>query len=541
MKLNPRLTAFTLALAAACQPAIKGAPDIDAQNAGVVAAATPEAVEAGVRILEAGGNAVDAAVAVQFALGVTEPAMSGLGGGNQMLIHPSDAPPVVINGTSFSPAGTPRNATEDDVTGHRATTIPTTVKTMAYAWEHHGSGNMSWAQLLEPAIAFAEQGFVVGEFRHKVWQRHVDQLRADPVVADLFLTENGDPPHEGSTWRQPVLGNTLRRLAEHGADDFYTGAIARDMAADMADHGGWITLEDLQTAPPPRELQPLRGSYREWDVYSSTPPASGWVVLQILNALERSTPSDLAPESPNRLPRLAAALGMGHESRRANPVTDLIDFESETAERISKATAVRLLDTRESGETTHFTVVDRDGMAVAVTTSINAYFGARAASETLGFLYNSYMHEYVIGDPDHPFALRPNAMPLSSMSPTILARDGRPVLALGSPGSARIISAVAQVVQLWADGHLSIADAVAATRIHVLPGKRFYMESQPVPRGTRDVVEPLGYSVESVNWDLSMRGLNAYFGGVHAVALEDGIWRGAADPRRDGAVGYAKN
>ena len=441
-------------LVTACGTANERTQDTSGGVHGVVAAATPEATEAGVAILEAGGNAVDAAVAVQFALAVTEPAMSGLGGGSQMLIHPPDTQPVVVNGTSYSPGDTPRSTTEDDIRGHRATTIPTTVRTMAYAWGHYGSGNVSWEQLLESAIRLAEDGFVVGPFRHKVWRRHRDRLRADPVVAALFLTERKDVPAERSVFRQPALAGTLRRLAEHGAEDFYSGAIAQEIAADMAANGGWITLVDLRDLPEPRVLPPLRGSYRGWDVYTSTPPGSGWVVLQILNVLERSEPSRLAPDSEERIATLAEALHMGHSNRRDNPIHDLIDYQQEAVERIDKEAALRPLEDRERGETTHFTVVDRHGMTVAVTSSINAYFGARAAHETLGFLYNDYMHEFVFGSPEHPFAIRPNSMPLSSMSPTVLARDGRPVLALGSPGSARIISAVTQVVQLWVDDGL---------------------------------------------------------------------------------------
>ncbi len=526
-------------LVSACQPASRNGHDPVGGIHGVVAAATPEATEAGVAILEAGGNAVDAAVAVQFALAVTEPAMSGLGGGSQMLIHPPDTQPIIVNGTSYSPHDTPRSTTEDDIRGHRATTIPTTVRTMAYAWEHYGSGNLTWLQLLQPAIRFAEDGFVVGPFRHNVWRRHRDQLRADPVVAALFLTAREDVPSTGSVFRQPMLARTLRRLADQGAEDFYTGAIAQEIASDMAANGGWITLDDLRDLPNPRVLQPLRGSYRGWDVYTSTPPGSGWVVLQILNVLERSAPSQLALDSPERTATLAAALHMGHSSRRATPITDLIDYQQEAARRIDKATAARLLEERASGETTHFTVVDRDGRTVAVTSSINAYFGARAAHETLGFLYNSYMHEFVFESPEHPFAIRPDGMPLSSMSPTVLARDGRPVMALGSPGSARIISAVTQVVQLWVDERLPIDEAVATPRIHALPGQRFYMEARRMPGAVRRTMEQAGYTFPDVGWDLSLNGLNAYFGGVHAVAFDGTAWHGAADPRRDGAVGYA--
>ena len=186
------------------------------------------------------------------------------------------------------------------------------------------------------------------------------------------------------------------------------------------------------------------------------------------------------------------------------------------------------------GETTHFSVVDGDGMAVAATASINAFFGARAASPELGFLYNDYMREFVLSDPSHPFALRGGAMPYSSMSPTIVGEGGVPALVAGSPGSARIPSAVAQVIQLWIDEGLPVDEAVAAPRLHVVPDDEAYVERTAVE--VADALARAGYRVVAPEADLALGGLNAYFGGVHALARGPAGWNGAADPRRDGAV-----
>ena len=195
--------------------------------AGVVSAASPEAAAAGREVLERGGNAVDAAVAVAFSLGVTEPAMSGLGAGIQILLQAPGRDPLVINGTSLAPAKIPAGATARDLTAHRATTVPSSVRTLDHAWRRHGSGRLSWADLLAPAIRSAEEGFVLGPFRHKVLERTAPALRIHPSGAALMLNPDGSVPAAGSVWRQPVLARTLRRLALHGAADFYHGEIAR--------------------------------------------------------------------------------------------------------------------------------------------------------------------------------------------------------------------------------------------------------------------------------------------------------------------------
>jgi gamma-glutamyltranspeptidase/glutathione hydrolase len=540
---NSYWLALVIAALTSCQDAGGGV--------GVVSAATPEAAAAGVEILEAGGNAIDAAVAVSFALAVTEPAMSGLGGQTQILMQRPGEDAVVINGTSYSPAATPENATADNVTAHRATTIPATLNTLDFAFRNFGSGAVEWADLVQPAIGFAENGFTVGAFRHLVWLRHREELAANAAVAALFLNEQGAIPDSGATFRQPVLAQTLRRIAAEGAADFYRGEIAGAIARDMAANGGWITAEDLATLPEPSVIPALETTYRGYDVATLPPPGGGWVVLQILNLLEQSTPEDMTIDSPGRVANVIDALRIGHRSRQDNPVRDLVDFEADVQDRISKETARRLWLERgrinapaekvsATGETTHFSVVDRSGMVVAVTASINAYFGARAATPELGFLYNSYMHEFELDDPGHPFALRGRAMPYSSMSPTVVSRDGQPVLVVGSPGSSRIISTVAQIIHITIDGWLGIADAVAMPRLHVVPENQLYVESVTLRDSLEEMFAQAGYDVTQPTTDLMLGDLNAYYGGVHALALENGEWVGAADPRRDGAVMHTR-
>jgi gamma-glutamyltranspeptidase/glutathione hydrolase len=552
-----RLAAFLILVTGCGGYAARGdTPVLPAISGGVVSSASPEATRAGVEVLDDGGNAVDAAVAVAFALAVTEPAMSGLGAGMQMVVQAPGEPAFVINGTSFAPAATPSMVSNPHSTlsGHRLTTIPTAVATLDYAFRTHGSGAVSWRRLVAPAVRYAGSGFEVGPFRAKVYARHAADLRASASARELFLEPDGAAPGVGDTLRQPVLARTLARIASGGADAFYRGDIAREIAADMAANGGWITLADLARMSAPREHAALRSTYRGYDIATVGLPASGWVVLQALNVLEQSPPTALALNGSMRAERIVEALLAAHTSRRDNPILDLVNFEREAAQRVSKDEAARVLrqvrerrltgereqslDVSTSGETTHFTVADANGMIVSVTASINAYFGARVATPTLGFLYNDYMREFELGRPDHPYAIGPGRMPFSSMSASIVSRDGIPVMGVGSPGSARIISAVTQVMQLWIDGGRDIAGAVAAPRWHVQPPRSLYSEDSVAgARYARVLEQRFGVRLQHPADDLATGGRNPYFGGVHAVAWERGRWTGAADPRRDGAVG----
>lgn len=512
--------------------------------AGIISAPTPEAVSAGVEILEQGGNAIDAAVAVSFALAVTEPAGSGLGGQVFFIIHVPHQSPFVINGSSLSPLAIPDRVKSGDLEGVRASTIPSAVRVLDYAWRKYGSGRIPWKRLLQPAIRFAEEGYILGQFRYLSLLLYAHRLREDPAAARLFLGPDHAPLPMRSMVKQPVLARTLKRLANEGAMDFYRGKIAAEIGSHMKAHQSWITLEDLKNFPEPETVPALRGTYRGWDVYTLTPPTGGWEVLQSLNILEQAPQSELNKETDDRSIWLAEALRITLKNRRRAPVSDLENYEEHVSIKISKERARNLMkwvDRPGSGETTHFSVVDRNETAVGVTQSLNAYFGAKMAHPKLGFLYNNYMTEFKRNRPKDPFCLRPCAVPFSSMAATILARDGKPALVLGSPGSRRIISAVVQVISHWVDIENGIDSAVDAPRLHVEPGDRLYLEPRQIriPPSLLLRMERRGYHIVRPLSSLYQGNLNPYFGGVHAVARESAGWQGAADPRRDGTVGYA--
>ena len=527
----------TVLFIAICAALLSGCSTGPGNVPGVVASATPEATQAGLEVLENGGNAMDAAVAVAFSLAVTEPAMTGLGAGIQILVGIPGEKPFMINGTTYSPASTPTTATREDIQFHRRSTVPSFVKTLDFAFKTYGSGPYSWQQAMQPAIRQAKSGFRMGRFRARVYQQYEEKILDSPYGMQHFLVD-GKIPEEGEVLVQPVLAKTLQRLARVGADDFYHGEIATTIAQDMKDNGGWISLKDLNDFPTPTVVPALESSYRRYQVFTSTPPCGGWVVLLALNLMEE------LDGSMDRDQRLMEALALAHAERQAHPIQNMVDYKSEVSERISKEKASGLIRSSAfgpdaepaagTGETTHFSVVDKNGMVVAVTTSINAYFGSRAASPGLGFIYNSYMEDFVYNDSAHPFAVGPGKMAYSSMSPTIVRdKNGENVMATGSPGSARIISAVAQTIQYWIDVKKDIVEAVRVPRVHVT-GNKAYMEK---PDSTLfPWLTAHGLKFAEVDNGLDIDGLNSYFGGVHAVAFENGQWHGVADPRRDGVA-----
>lgn len=512
------------------------------KNAGCVTAATPEAAKAGVEILNQGGNAVDAAVAVSLVLGVSEPAGSGIGGQSTFIVHPEGGEPFVLNGTSYSPLHTQTSATLTDLTGHRASTVPSNLKVLDFAWRKYGSGHVSWPRLVEPAVRCTLEGYDLGPFRHRALLRHARCIRQNPLAAKLLLAPNGSVPGVGDLILNRPLGKTLKRIARHGANDFYSGEIARAIAEDMFEQGGWITEKDLQRLPEPEPIEPVGGSYRGFDVFTLPPPAAGWVVLLALNILEQAPEEALCSESGERTVWLAEALRLAQRHRTFRPVPNPAEYEISIASKTSKEKArriVRSLTRMGAGETTHFCVVDGHGTVVGVTQSLNSYFGAKTAHSKLGFLYNDYMREFVAGVERHPYALRPFSMPYSSMSATILSQGGCPKLVLGSPGDDRIVSAVVQVLSHWVDVDRGIKAAVRAPRLHTLRHEEVLLERKPKDERILLALEEVGYTVHLPLSSMFTGNLNPYFGGVHALAKERGGWCGAADPRRDGAVEYA--
>ncbi|MFV1884449.1 MAG: gamma-glutamyltransferase family protein [Balneola sp.] len=472
-------------------------------NYGAVSSASPEATEAGIRILKAGGNAVDASIAVSFALGVSEPAMSGIGGGTQVQIYlPGQLEPFAINGSTLSPALTPVVFKKDSLNGHLRSTVPSTVKVMQYLFDNYGSKKIAWKNLLQPAIEIAEKGLETGPFRGKVFQRYQEKLEKGlPFTSEYLLSTN-------SNGKQLKMANTLKLIAQNGADIFYKGEIARSIAEDMRNNGGWISELDLEMLPQPENLGSVHFMHNGYDIYTQPEPAGGWIIKEILEKLTELRSGD---KEVDEIQLLIEAIHFGHSQREL------------MAKEIAK---------ENTGETTHFSVMDKEGIAVSITSSINAYYGAGVVNPDYGFFYNSYMDDFIFDEIENTYALGPNKMAYSSMSPTIVLKDGKVVLIIGSPGSSRIISTIAQLIDTYTRGEIKPEQLLELPRVHAI-NQKVYLENGD-DRDLSEISLNTDWEIVQPSTYLIQNGLNAYFGGVHAIVWTGKEYKALADPRRDG-------
>ena len=519
------------------------------------------ATDAGVAVLEAGGNAVDAAVAVGFALAVTHPSAGNIGGGGFMLVRFADGRSTFIDFRERAPEKASRNmyldasgkATEDSVVGYRAAGVPGSVRGFEYASKKYG--RKPWAEVVAPAVALAEKGLPVSYgFARSL--RGSSKLAQFPESKRIFL-RGGKPYEFGETFVQPELARTLQRIREQGARDFYEGETAHLLAADMERHGGLVTLADLKDYAV-AERAPLTGTYRGYDVITSPPPSSGGAgILQMLGVLEGSGYEKSGAGSAAELHYLAETMRRYFADRAACmgdpdfvkvPLASLLDpayvaqlrksIDAEHATPSSQIHAGCQPPGPESSETTHYSIVDADGNAAAVTYTLNFGYGDGVTVPGLGFLLNDEMDDFAAkpGAPNgfglvqgEANAIQPRKRPLSSMTPTIVTRGGKLELVLGTPGGPTIINSVLEVLVNVVDFGMNVQDAVDFLRIH----------HQWLPD---QLVMERGFSPDTIAL-LKARGhqikMAGGFGEVAAIQARDGWLEGAADPRTEGtAKGY---
>ncbi|MBN1341680.1 MAG: gamma-glutamyltransferase [Phycisphaerae bacterium] len=501
---------------------------------GMVATAHYRATEAGAEMLADGGNAVDAAVAAAFALGVCEPAASGLGGQTMMLIrHQESRRTFALDGSSRAPnrAAPESLAKRDRRRGYRATTVPSTPATLRYALERYGK--LKLARVLEPAIRLAEQGVEVTPLQFALTKRDLKHLQAGNA-ATFFLREGVRPHPIGSILKQPVLAETLRRLAQKGIKDFYTGRIARIIHDDMLRNGGLIQKDDLAQIPRPIERRPVTCAFNGLRIFTFPPPGAGRTLVEMFNIHRQIPPAYRDFDTPKGAVALAEIIRRAFLDRQDRPfdpsfypqVSHKRMLSDDYAKLAAKQVAKRL---KVHGETTHLSVMDRLGNVVGLTQSIENVYGACVATPELGFLYNNYMSAFEYEDISHPYHMRPNAVPWASVAPTIVSRGKRPWLVIGSPGSERITSSIFQViVRLRTQTPFA---AVDAPRLHCSLKSVVAIEAT---RMRSDVLKAL----EQHGFQIDVRDPHSfYLGCVQLVLRERDEFTGVADPRRDGSAG----
>ncbi len=491
----------TLGAAAAfavCAAAHAAAPLAAESAGGMVVSAQHLASDVGAAILRDGGNAIDAAVAVGYALAVTHPCCGNLGGGGFMTIHLAGGKDSFINFREKAPLAASADMYLDSrghpipdksVNGHLAVGVPGTVLGLETAREKYGT--LPRAALLSPAIHLAEGGFVLTRGDVDVLAVGTDEFRSEANVAAVFLNQ-GAPFKPGDRLRQPELAATLRTISDGGAQAFYHGAIAATVAAESRAHGGLLTVEDF-AAYTVTESPPVSCPYREYTIISAPPPSSGGVILcEMLRILSGYPLGALGYHSSQSVHYMTEAMRHAYHDRNrylgdpafvANPVERLLSDANAAAIRsriaAHRATPSAALGagagSAEHAMTTHYSVVDRLGNAVSVTYTINDDFGAKVIAGNTGFFLNDEMDDFTAKPgaanlfgliQGKANGIAPGKRPLSSMTPTIVLKEGKPVLVVGTPGGSRIITTVLEIIVNVIDHGMTLQEAVDAPRIH---------------------------------------------------------------------------
>jgi gamma-glutamyltranspeptidase/glutathione hydrolase len=534
----------------------------------MVVAQEPLASDVGLAVMKSGGNAVDAAVAVGFALSVTYPFAGNIGGGGFMLVRMADGQTKFIDFREKAPAKAGRDMylnaagspTKDSLLGWRAPGVPGTVRGFELARNLFGRTNaISWQKLLRPAIDLASKGFPISHSQMDSFRAYAKQLSQtnSPDSKRIFL-KDGKFYEWQEMFRQPELASTLERIARYGAKDFYEGKTAQLIADGMVKHGGLLTMQDLHDYKAVVR-EPLRGSYHGSDIITAPLPSSGGVcILQMLGMLDGTGYETNGASSAMSYHYLADVMRFSFADRNKYlgdpdfvkaPIAMLMSADYLKARRaridFAKATDSSQIDAgsaakHEGSDTTHFNVVDEEGNIVAVTYTLNDGYGSGVTVPGAGFLLNDEMDDFTAklgatnayGLAQGPANLiEPGKRPLSSMTPTIVLKGGKPFLVLGVPGGSRIITAVLEVMLNVLDFHMNIQDAIDFPRVHAQwNGYRLEVERGVSP-DTIALLRQFGYEIQPGNPPIIAR--------VEAILMENGWLQGGHDTRGTGkAAGW---
>ncbi|MGV3586888.1 MAG: gamma-glutamyltransferase [Adhaeribacter sp.] len=538
---------------------------VKAQN-GAVVSIDKYASQVGVNILKQGGNAIDAAVATAFALAVTHPFAGNLGGGGFMLIRLASGETVGIDFREMSPAlATPDMFLKPDGTvdydlsnfGYLVAAVPGTVKGLKTAWQHYGS--LPWATLLQPAISLAQQGIYLNTYDTTSLAKHRQDLARFPETVKIFFKPDGQTYGPQDLLIQPDLANTLQIIAEQGAQAFYASELADKLVADVQANGGILQKTDLQ-AYEAKIRQPIKGNFAGYEILGMPLPSSGGIVVQeMLNVLQYLPLDTAKPYNPQTLHLLIETMRyafldrttyLGDQDFVEVPVSRLLS-ETHAASIAAKinpecATPSALLTENvlvqdENMETTHFSVMDKAGNMVSVTVTLEEAFGSKAVAKDLGFLLNCEMHDFNINPrqtnfqgitPNNPNGIAPHKRMLSSMTPTLVLKDGKPFLITGSPGGRTILNTVLQLILSTTFYKLPLRQALDLPRIshHWMPDV-VYVEKGRWESATIQALQSKGHTITEVD----------FLGDAHSILInpETGWYEAEADARRAGwAEGY---
>lgn len=566
-RLIPQLSGLILVLFLLCPTAVhaQGRQALRARH-GMVVSASPHASDVGLEILKKGGNAVDAAIVVGFALAVVHPSAGNIGGGGFMLVHHArTGQEATVDFRETAPSAARRNMYQDpqgkvlmdlSTVGYLASGVPGSVAGLHLAWKKFGS--LPWGDLIEPAIRLAGEGFPVSDALSRSLKAHRELLSRFQESRRIFLRDHR-LYNEGEKFRQPELARTLRLIAREGPKAFYEGEIAKMIVDQMKKNGGNITRDDLRNYEA-KVRPPIRGTYRGYQVVSIGPPSSGGIVLlEMLNMMELHPSASLGFHSSRGVHLLVEimrrafadrAAFLGDADFAAVPVNRLIS-KSYARRRVRDIDVARASSSFsvgrgeknifESSETTHYSIIDREGNAVATTTTINGSYGSGVTIEGAGFLMNNEMDDFSSkpGVPNQygliqgeANAIAPRKRPLSAMTPTIVKKDQKVFLVLGSPGGPAIINTVFQILLNVMDHGFTIQEAVDAPRVHHqwFPD-RIRVERRALGGDVRQSLQERGHKMECVET----------IGDAHSILIdsESGIRLGAPDPRSDSkAAGY---
>lgn len=571
VRLRLLILSIVIAIAANVGHAASPAP-VFAEH-GMVVSDSREASEVGVAILKRGGNAVDAAVAVGFTLAVTHPAAGNIGGGGFMVAHMADGTVFALDYREKAPGAAHRDMFLDENGDadpnlsrwtQLASGVPGSVDGMLRAWRDHGSGNISRRDLIRPAIKLARNGFEISRYLASELNEKKPVLEKFPGSVEVFIrTEDGAPWQGGDRLIQRDLARSLKHIAQKDRDGFYAGPVADAIVAEMHRGNGIISLDDLANYRSVYR-EPVRGTFRGLEIISMPPPSSGGVhVVQMLNMLDPLGIAAFGWNGSNYVHRLTEVQRRAYADRAEHlgdpdfwdvPVAMLTspEYAARLASQIDMERATPSSEVeasgappREGNSTTHYSVVDRDGNVVSVTTTNNLSYGSGIAVQNAGFMLNNEMDDFsakpgvpnifgLLGNKAN--AIEPGKRMLSSMTPTIVLKDGEPFLITGSPGGATIITTVLQVILNVGIHEMNVQEAVSAPRVHSqwLPDA-IHVEPYTLQPDVEAKLKAMGHRIVngspwgSITW-----------GSANSILIDSRGYWGAADPRRDTsyAAGY---